>query len=282
MGGQADGLAVERIAAFTEDPAGGNPAGVVLTDRALDDPTMQAVAAGVGYSETAFAWPGDGGRLEVRYFSPVAEVPFCGHATVATGALLAEREGPGTHRLATRAGEVLVEVGADERGAWAALTSVEPWSERAPEALVASALTAMGWSGEALAEAPVVAFAGARHLVLPVRERATLRAMAYDFEALRDAMLDADLTTVAVLWREAADRFHVRNAFPVGGVVEDPATGAAAAAIGGWLRQAGRVAAPVDLVLLQGEDLGRPSRLEVHVPSSGGIRVTGRAVRIPA
>ena len=80
-------------------------------------------------------------------------------------------------------------------------------------------------------------------------------------------------------WRESATVFHVRDPFPPGGVVEDPATGAAAAALGGYLRELGLVAPPAALVLHQGDDLGRPSLLRVHVPAGrGGIDVTGHAV----
>src|SRR3981189_747434 len=95
-----------RLAAFTDTPAGGNPAGVVLDASTLDDTEMQAIAAAVGYSETAFVT--DPATKTVRYFSPAAEVPFCGHATIATAVALAERDGPGDVVLATNAGAVAV------------------------------------------------------------------------------------------------------------------------------------------------------------------------------
>jgi PhzF family phenazine biosynthesis protein len=65
-----------------------------------------------------------------------------------------------------------------------------------------------------------------------------------------------------------------------GRVIEDPATGAAAAALGGYLRNAGLVEAPVSLEIRQGEDMGRPSLIRVGIPAAGGIVVTGTAVRI--
>src|SRR5690349_2970210 len=92
---------VLRYTAFTTDPAGGNPAGIVLDAEGLDEAAMLDIAAQVGYSETAFltAPPtglGVPGRaFTVRYFSPKDEVPFCGHATIATAIALAERIGPG-------------------------------------------------------------------------------------------------------------------------------------------------------------------------------------------
>src|SRR5690349_18254886 len=100
---------VLRLAAFTDDPAGGNPAGVVLDAGALTDAEMQAIAAQVGYSETAFITSADDEATTIRYFSPLAEVPFCGHATIATGVALARRDGPGRITLDTRAGRVVVD-----------------------------------------------------------------------------------------------------------------------------------------------------------------------------
>src|SRR4029079_10468986 len=86
--------ALLRLAAFTTDPSGGKPAGGCIGEGVPADGEMQRIAAEVGYSETAFLAPdgsGAGGRFRVRYFSPLAEVPFCGHATIASGVALAQR-----------------------------------------------------------------------------------------------------------------------------------------------------------------------------------------------
>ena len=83
---------VLRYAAFTLDGHGGNPAGVVLDASGLDDRDMQAIAADVNYSEAAFliARPDVPNVYDVRYFAPKQEVPFCGHATIASAVALAE------------------------------------------------------------------------------------------------------------------------------------------------------------------------------------------------
>ena len=91
-------------------------------------------------------------------------------------------------------------------------------------------------------------------------------------------MAARDWTTVHLVWREDDDGFHARNPFPPGGVVEDPATGAAAAALGAYLRELGLVDPPATLTIHQGEDMGRPSRLRVDAPPEGGILVSGTAV----
>lgn len=267
---------VLRLAAFTDDPAGGNPAGVVLDASSLPDAEMQRIAADVGYSETAFLVDPDPAHLRVRYFSPVAEVPFCGHATIATAVALGE----GRHALATNAGEVVVRV---EDGT-ATLTSVTPAVEDVTADVVADVLGALGWAEGRLDPAlpPRVAFAGARHLVLGLAERATLAALDYDFDRLRERMSAEDWTTVALVHRRDATTFDARNAFAVGGVVEDPATGAAAAAFGAYLRALGLVDPPVEVMIHQGADMGRPSLLAVGIDADprAGIRVSGTAVTL--
>ncbi len=273
---------VLRLAAFTDDPRGGNPAGVVLADDGLpSEDEMGRIAAEVGYSETAFLAPTGPAAYRVRFFSPAAEVDFCGHATIAAGVVLGRRRGPGTYAFATNPGEVPVEVAPDGDGRMVAtLTSVATSQREVPAPALAAALATLRWDAADLDPAiPVVeAFAGNWHLVLAARTRARLADLDYDFDGLRTLMLERGLTTVQLVHRADATTFDARDPFPVGGVVEDPATGAAAAALCGYLRDAGLVSAPADLVIRQGEDMGRPSRLLVHVPTAGGIRVSGTAV----
>ena len=75
-------MTVLRIAAFSDGKQGGNPAGIWIGDALPAASKMQAIAADVGFSETAFAAP-EGDAWRVRYYSPLVEVPFCGHATIA-------------------------------------------------------------------------------------------------------------------------------------------------------------------------------------------------------
>ncbi|MFD3734084.1 PhzF family phenazine biosynthesis isomerase [Streptomyces sp. NPDC058632] len=281
---------VLRYTAFSSTPDGGNPAGVVLDATGLDDSDMLAIAAGLGYSESAFLTaPSDGlggrkGRAyRIRYFSPRAEVPFCGHATVATAVALAERTGPGELVFATRAGVVPVEVAEEGGTVRATLTSVEPYIEEVDDDALAEALAALRWPATDLDPGfpPRIAFAGARHLVLAAATRARLADLAYDFARLEALMHRWDLTTVQLVWRESATVFHVRDPFPVGGVVEDPATGAAAAAFGAYARELGLVPEDAVLTLHQGEDLGRPGELTVTLRAGDPrVRVGGAGARI--
>lgn len=271
-----------KYAAFTADPSGGNPAGVWIGDELPDSHDMQRIAADVGYSETAFIVPATGRNRIVRYYSPEAEVPFCGHATIASGIAIAALEGDGVFRLDTRAGRVQVSVESRNGTRVASLTSVNPKYTLASGHLIADALAALNWAVDDLDQSilPAVAFAGAWHLIFAVSTRDRLSALDYDFERLKATMLDNDLTTLQLVWRQEETLFRSRNPFPVGGVVEDPATGAAAAALGGYLRDAKLIEAPQAISILQGEDMGRPSLITVDIPRKGGIVVSGTAVRI--
>jgi PhzF family phenazine biosynthesis protein len=275
-------IEILRYAAFSADPAGGNPAGVVLDAGALTDAEMLAVAAEVGYSETAFLTEDRGaGGYRMRFFSPLAEVSFCGHATVGTAVALADRHGPGTYVFATNAGEVPVTVDARRR---ATLTSVGARVAELPEEDLAALLAALRWSPSDLDPAlpPRVAYAGAYHPVIAAASRQRLADLDYDVPVLKAMMEAKGWTTIQLVWRAGEDRFDVRDPFPVGGVYEDPVTGAAAAAFGGYLRDLGLVPPAAVVELAQGDDLGRPGRITVTLtPGEDGVRVSGTAVPIP-
>lgn len=272
-----------RLSAFTTSPDGGNPAGVWIGDQLPTPAEMQRIAADVGFSETAFVVPDAGLHRTVRYYSPAAEVAFCGHATIAAGVLLGELNGEADYQFDTRPGMVPVSVRSENGMPSAALTSVDPKQEPIDSERLRAYLLALGWDAAELDPAvpPVKAFGGAWHLVLAARSADRLDCLAYEFEQLRLLMLEDGLTTVQLIWRESPGVVHARNPFPVGNVVEDPATGAAAAALGGYLRDARLVEPPVRILIRQGEAMGRPSRLIVDIPENGGIRVSGHAVRLP-
>jgi PhzF family phenazine biosynthesis protein len=97
----------------------------------LPDPTeMQSIASAVGFSKTAFVAPTTGFDRIIRYYSPTTEIPFCDHATIATGAMLGRSTGDGTYQLATTVGMVPVTVHSHDGRYQASLTSVEPMHPR--------------------------------------------------------------------------------------------------------------------------------------------------------
>lgn len=270
---------VQRIAAFSNGSNGGNPAGVVLCDVLPTPERMQAVAAEVGYSETAFAAP-VGSDWRVRYFAPEIEVPFCGHATIALGAALALAHGDGIFALHLNESRITVEGRQTGSTLAAALQSPATRSAPAGARLIEDSLALFSYSADDLDPRlpPALAEAGARHLVLALSSREKLSAMHYDLEAGRSLMTAAGIVTISLIHAETANLFHARNPFAAGGVYEDPATGAAAAALAGYLRDLGWPhGGAIDII--QGEDMGVPSKLRAEITSEPGasIRVSGTA-----
>lgn len=268
-----------RIAAFSEQGAGGNPAGVVIGEALPDAAEMQQIAAEVGYSETVFAAPIDGG-WRVRYFSPESEVPFCGHATIALGAALAMRDGPGVFPLELNHAKITVEGQQTGDGLVVALQSPPTHSKAAPPELVKEVLAMFGYSEDDLdlAIPPALIHGGADHLILTLRSRELLAAMTYDLDAGRILMRREGWATIILAYAQTPQLFHTRNPFASGGVYEDPATGAATVAFAGYLRDldwphGGAIS------LIQGEDMGMTSRLHAEISAVPGssIRVSGQA-----
>ena len=276
-----DTAAVLRLAAFTDRSDGGNPAGVVLDAAGMDGARMQALAAAVGYSETAFLADRLDGTIDVRYFSPEAEVPFCGHATIAAAVAAAGRRGPGDLLLHTRAGDVRVHTAATAGTMTATLTSVEPAVLELGDGDLDRALTALRWPRGDLDPdlPPRIAYAGARHLVLAAatRERRATWTMTSTVEGLHGRARPDHRGP-----RLAAGRHHLPRAQPVSrrrrrrgpgdrrrrsGARRLPARAAGRRAAGARDHPPGR---------------GRrtPSLLVVDVPVAGGIDVTGGAVVI--
>ncbi|HEY3631499.1 MAG TPA: PhzF family phenazine biosynthesis isomerase [Jatrophihabitantaceae bacterium] len=278
-------MEILKYTAFSSDPAGGNPAGVVLDATGASEAELLAVAAKVGCSETAFVVGGTDRAPAVRYFSPLAEVPFCGHATIALAVAHADRHGAGRLTLDTKAGPVQVTTTASDGRLTATLVSVPPRTVPLAGADRGALLAALRWDERDLDPGlPVrVAYAGAWHPIVAAATRERLADLDYDFDALSALMAGRDWTTVDLVWRESQSLVHARNPFPPGGVVEDPATGAAAAAFGGYLRELGLVDPPARAVVHQGDDLGRPSLLTIDIPAdpASGIAVTGTAVPLP-
>ena len=168
-------------------------------------------------------------------------MPFCGHATIATAVALAERDGAGPLTSSTRRpGAVPVATSGANGAVTATLTSVVAARRGRARATCSTARsTALGWSADELDPAlpPKIGFAGARHLILAAATRERLADLDYDFDGAQGDSCSPTTSRPSTSSTARTRRtFHARNPFPVGGVVEDPATGAAAAAFGAYLR----------------------------------------------
>ena len=277
---------VLRFSAFAASPDGGNPAGVVLDAAGLDDDEMQRIAVDVGYSETAFLVGRDEDdgvpRYRVRYWSPAAEVPFCGHATVATAVALAERDGPGPVVFDTAAGAVTMSSVREASGEIeVSFTSVEPQVRDLDAEVRDRLLALLGLEASDLdPRFPArEAFAGNWHPILFLSDRELFHQFRFA-PAEVAALMRAQgwFGTVTVLHADDPAELEARNLFPVGRITEDPATGSAAASVGAYLRSRGFTGDSIRI--RQGAHVGRPSELHVRIPAAGGIVVSGGASHI--
>jgi PhzF family phenazine biosynthesis protein len=274
---------VERFAAFSDDPEGGNPAGLVRKGASLGAQEMQRIAAALGYSETAFV-TGPIRRdttIPVRYFAPEREVDFCGHATIAAAVAIGESEGYGAYTLSTRAGPV--EITAHRDGARTVGTLRSPPTDCLPldQHLTGQLLDALGWSAHDLDDAlpPAIGYAGNKHPVLVVGNLRRLETLSYDFAALQRLCRAHEWITVHLVAATGPGTWRARDPFPWGGVIEDPATGAAAAAFAGYLRAHDQAAEGDTFVITQGVEMGRPSTITVELTDQAAL-VSGAATRI--
>ena len=272
-------MEILRYRAFTTvepNPDSGNPAGVVLDADELSDADMLQIAAQLGFSETAFLTAIERDAARVRYFTPRAEIAFCGHATIASGVALARlRSAAPVVQLTTNAGLVPVEVSSQR----ATLVAVDTEVEDLDGVLLDELLSALRLDRDALDPAmrPALVHGGNLHPLVVVRPGVLAR-LDHDGDALLH-LQDANGWdgTAPVVERLSATRYASRNPFPRGGIREDPATGSAAAGLGAYLRAGGHIEVPAVLTVDQGAEVGRPSLIVVEVPRTGRVRVTGTA-----
>jgi len=270
---------IYKKASFTNGQSGGNPAGVAICENFSSDEEMLSIAADLGYSETVFAVQKESYSWKVRYFAPEQEVDFCGHATIALGAVLGEKFGLGRHALEINTGTI--SVAANDDGS-ATLVSPRTSHRPLPPAHRDTLLETFSLSDDDLDSDLdlCIVNGGNDHILIPLKTRETLAAMDYDLGAMKSFMQANQYITIALIWREDETTIHVRNAFAFGGVFEDPATGAAAAAISGYFRDAGLLEfenGAASLTFHQGDDMGMPSRLHTRISENPdqGIAVSG-------
>ncbi len=268
---------VLRYASYTHGQKGGNPAGVVLDAEGLTGAEMLKLAKDVGYAGSAFLTETDTpGAYNVRYFSPLTELAFCGPATVAAAVALAERAGPGDVALRSRVGIVGISTRLTEAGLAATLTSAPTTTRPATDTEVEETLRALRWGPDDVdANYPAhVARAGTDHLLLAASNRQRLAARHDDDPALRVLLDKHGFTSAYLFAAETLTRFHARSP---GGMVDDLAV----AAFGGYLRELGLVPIPRQVIVLTGYDIGAPSRLLVDLAAaSASVRVTGTASQL--
>ena len=205
-------LRMFQVDAFASAVFGGNPAAVCPLESWLDDATLQAIAAENNLSETAFLVPANG-AFDLRWFTPLAEVDLCGHATLASAHVVLRHLRPGDDAVAfeTRSGRLAVSRSGD------GLVMDFPALAAHPVATPAALAAGLGAGVRAV-------FADMDYLAL-FESEAEVRALTPDLAAL--ARLDRR-GVIATAAGESADVDFVSRFFsPRLGVPEDPVTGSA-------------------------------------------------------
>lgn len=295
-------FAYETVDVFTTARFGGNPLAVITDARGLSDAAMQQIAAEFGYSETTFVFPppDDGFTAEVRIFTPTAEVPFAGHPNVGTAFVLA-RQGEcfgrpigAAMRFAERAGPVDVRVAYDGTAvSGAAITAPRPLEigERIRVDLAAACLALTAEHVVTATHQPLVASVGLPFVMVELASREALAQTKPSLPQITLADAEFPLSdgrfSIFAYVPDPRDPnlIHARMFAPLDNVLEDPATGSASAALAA-LRVHFRPVADADVALTirQGEDMGRPSLINLRVHKSAGsvtrVEVSGACVPV--
>ena len=261
--------------AFSNQPFGGNPAGVVLldSDSFPEEKLMLQIAAELRYSETAFIRRHSEKELTIRYFTPKAEVELCGHATIASFYLL-HHEGlaSGQCLCHTLAGDLRIEAG-EKVMMQMAMPRIVATIEETEEIY-----KALGVSDYHPNMPIQIAYSGLPDLMIPLPDVDTLQALNPDMEAIAAITKQYDAVSFHV-FAFANDGYtaHVRDFAPLYDIPEESATGTANAALSYYLQKNGCLGAEAECAFMQGEAMDRPSVVATRIKKDGTIYVGGTA-----
>jgi PhzF family phenazine biosynthesis protein len=254
----------------------GNPLCVFEDGAGLDTAVMQALARQFNLSETTFILPSSRAEARVRIFTPNYEMPFAGHPTLGTAHVCrALKLGGDSLRLEMQVG--LIDVLA-EGDRWTLTAQPPTWRELdVPRSVLANAL---GITERDIGERPLWVKAGKEQLVVPLNSAEAVRRVAPRPLAMQSIRSEDGMSMAYVFAVNGGSTALARFFFPQGAaIIEDPATGSATANFGGWCL-AMQLPLPVALQIAQGEFVGRPSSLFLHVNADRRIFVGGDVIEI--
>lgn len=271
---------------FAERRYAGNQLAVIESLRELTDGGMQKIAQEMNYAETTFIESFDArdGGYDVRIFTPNEEIPFAGHPTLGTAALLGANE-----QTETDAGEIVLNLGVgqipvelkgtgDSETLWMRQNPPE-FGDRLDHETFARVLSLT--KDDLDGELPVqVVSTGLPTVIVPLAGCDALERAEIDRSVYDRALEDRDAKNVLVFCREPRsdeNDLAVRMFAPYFGVPEDPATGSSNGCLAGYLARQGN---NVDLRVEQGYEMGRPSLLHLRADGEGTVEVGGRVVPV--
>ena len=263
------------VDAFTDQPFGGNPAGVVLLDGDVFPPEklMLQIAAELRYSETSFVRRDSENKFTLRYFTPMAEVELCGHATIASFALMHRKLGlTGRCICHTKAGDIFVEAGPRVLMQMTASVVLKTIDE------TEKIYRAIGICDYTPTLPVMIVSTGLPDFMIQVGDVETLNRLQPDMSAISAITENYEAVSFHVFaFGNDGHTAHVRDFGPLYGIPEESATGTANASLTHYLQQNGCIPATGDFSFLQGEAMGRPSVVATRVTADGVIYVGGTA-----
>lgn len=283
------------VDAFTKEVNQGNRAGVVFDADDLSAEEMQRVAAFANVSETAFVIGSDDKNshdVYVRYFTPTHEVPICGHATIATHYLRAQKLGLKAGRVLAKTGIGILPVDIVQDGEETKIIMTQGTPEMG-EVLTDQQkrvlLAALNISEDDLVDGLPVQISSTGHskVMIPLRDQSIVHALSPDLEPLRRLSheIDSDGFYVFSIEDDAHSyKTHGRMFAPAIGIAEDPVTGNANGPAGLYLAHHGVINLDESYVYhaIQGEAMGKPGVVEVRLKKEGErvslVQVAGSAV----
>ena len=263
------------VDAFTEQPFGGNPAGVVMLDSDTfpKEELMLQIAAELRYSETAFIKRHSAQEFTIRYFTPKAEVELCGHATVASFFLLQQKGlASGLCLCHTLAGDLTIQAGEKVMMQMAKPRIVATLSE------TEEIYQALGVKGYCPTMPVQIVYAGLPDIMVPLPDVATLQALQPNMKAIKEITKRYEAVSIHVFaFDNDGYTAHVRDFAPLYDIPEESATGTANASLSHYLQQCGCLGAEAECAFIQGETMGRPSVVATRIQADGNIFVGGTA-----
>ncbi len=289
-----------RLAAFTDIPGGGNPAGVVLAADNLTPARMQAIAKEVGFSETAFVMASGKADFRLRFFTPLAEVDLCGHATVAAFNLMRDLKiiGTGLYTQETGAGLLKIKVLAadiymeQKRPQFFEILprdEIRNLFESKQDDYLTKTIKGyfIGKQGDNTVDLPIqIVSTGLRDIIVPVKDLETLLNLQANISLIKNISKRYGVIGIHAfsLQSISGGDAHSRNFAPLYGIDEEAATGTANGALACYLMKYLGEDYDGQFVMEQGHRMGRPAKIKVSLDYEGGqvkeVYVGGGAVII--
>ena len=264
---------------FAESALAGNPLCVFEDGSALDGATMQALALQFNLSETTFILPASaaGATAHVRIFTPGFEMPFAGHPTLGTAHVVRDLLKAGDAvKLQMIAGVIPVTATGD---VWTLKANTA--RTHVPEVTREEFARMLALETSDVLEGSLWVDTGSEQLIMPLASASAVERCQPDPELLMRYSVGNKRKGLAYVWARV-DETAIRARFfftKHASLVEDPGTGSACANLGGWFIAQGKPL-PLDVTVLQGDQVGRPCRLGLNVDAARNIFVSGRVIAL--